>query len=496
MKYNILSLIAAACITTACFGIEDENYPELSPITITTKSDTINVQQGVMFSYSGLSVESADDVSYEWVYGAPANGTKISDHKFSSYEVISKDAEINYTFPKIGTFLMRLKVDNGESILYHFFTLNVNASFDEGILVLNNAEDGKGQLSFIKTLTPEETEAGVQEFYDDIFGASFKSYTLRNGTSMRMSYSNQSKYSAAGLLIATNDGEGTIYQIEPKTFEMTKASSMAEFETCCKEFGGTYAAVGGFINYFVGANGHVFSYDYQIGYINDLSDIFPQNMERCIALVNRTSATAATTDNFCAFGKDSFCNKAGTSSYTYTPDGYDVINIATIRTGTNSKASYILTQSESEPDSYQILNSTVTNTMARPSAVKTLTSFTADRLCMDRSSKFVETMNANDAYYTYDNAIYRWPLTSKPATTPSIKLPEGELIRDIATNFKGKEKGTEGEDLLYVVTYNPSRAGEKKGSLYIYRFSDETLVKSYEGIFYDPVSVIYKYRLS
>ena len=119
-------------MTTACFGIEDENYPELSPITITTKSDTINVQQGVMFSYSGLSVESAGDISYEWVYGAPANGTKISDHKFSSYEVISKDAEINYTFPKIGTFLMRLKVDNGESILYHFFTLNVNASFAAG----------------------------------------------------------------------------------------------------------------------------------------------------------------------------------------------------------------------------------------------------------------------------------------------------------------------------------------------------------------------------
>ena len=115
---------------------------------------------------------------------------------------------------------------------------------------------------------------------------------------------------------------------------------------------------------------------------------------------------------------------------------------------------------------------------------------------MDRNSKFVETLNANDVYYTYDNAIYRWTLTGRPSTSPSIKLPAGEQIKDIATNFKGKEKGTEGEDMLYVATYNPSRAGERKGSLYIYRFSDETLVKSYEGMFNEPVSVIYKYRIN
>ncbi len=77
-----------------------------------------------------------------------------------------------------------------------------------------------------------------------------------------------------------------------------------------------------------------------------------------------------------------------------------------------------------------------------------------------------------------------------------ITLPAGEQIRDIATNFLGKDKGDNGEDLLYVATYNPSRAGEKKGSLYVYRFSDDSLVKSYEGVFWDPVSVIYKYRVN
>ena len=184
--------------------------------------------------------------------------------------------------------------------------------------------------------------------------------------------------------------------------------------------------------------------------------------------------------------------KENTTNVSYDADGYKVINIASKRTGSVSTAAYILEQSISAPTEYRIL----TTGAKRLSAPKELVKFTADKLCMDSDSKFVETLNASDVYYTYDNAIYRWSLTGKPGTSPAIKLPDGEQVKDIATNFKGKEKVTEGEDLLYVVTYNPSRTGEKKGSLYIYRFSDETLVKSYEGIFYNPVSVVYKYRLS
>lgn len=495
MKHNILFLaLAAAAAATSCFGIDDENYPELSPITLSVKSDTINVPQGVKFEYSGLSVESAGEVTYEWTYGAPLNGTQIADHKFASSEVISHSADISYSFPKIGSYILRLRVDNGESILYHFFTLNVNSSFDEGILVLNNAEDGKGQLSFIKTLTSEEQEAGEQEFYEDIFGESFKNYSLKNGRAMRMANSVQKKYTSSNLLVSTDDGEGTIYQIEPKTFEMMKATPMQG--TYCKEFGGDYTGPNTFINYFTGADGHMYSYDYQIGYVNDLSDIFPQDMERCVAMVNRTSATSATTDNFCAFGDSTFCNKSGTSSYVYETAGYRIVNITCARTYSNSKAGYILAQSKADPTEYTIFYTTVTSTIAKATSVKKLTTFTADNVSMDRNSKFVGTINANDVYYTYDNAVYRWTLTGKPAATPSIRLPEGEQIRDIATNFKGKEKGTEGEDLLYIVSYNPGRAGEKKGSLYIYRFSDETLVKAYEGKFFDPASVVYKYRIN
>ena len=477
---------------TACFGIDDENYPALEPLEIKVASDTINVMQGTELVYEGLSVESKKDVKYEWCYGAAEKGTTLADHKFASYTVISDSKNIGYTFNTIGTFLLRLRADNGESVKYHFFTLNVNSGFDEGVVILNNDSEGNGKLSFVKTLTDEETSAGEEDFFEDIFGPSFPEYKLKNGTALKMTNQLVKKVQTAGLLVATNDGRGTIYEIEPVNFEMYNVTRMEEYGTYCKEFGGENANTGYLLSFFVGADGKAYSIDYQVGYITGQNDVIPEGMERCVTLTNRSTATSASTQSGFFFSDKGIYMKENTSSGTYTADGYKVINLACKRTGTNSSAAYFIEQSTSDPTSYRIMGTSA----KRLSTPNMITSFTADGICMDGSSKFVETLNANDVYYTYDNAIYRWSLTGKPSTTPSIRLPEGEIIRDIATNFKGKEKDSGGEEYLYVASYNPDRAGEKKGSLYIYRFSDETLVKSYEGVFDDPVSVVYKYRLS
>ena len=493
MKTRYISALSGiAILVSSCFGIDDENYPELAPLEITTVSDTINVMQGIELKYTGLSVESDLETKYEWVYGAPATGTLVSDHKFKSSVTISTSKTIDYTFNTIGTFILRLRADNGETVKYHYFTLNVNSGFDEGLVVLNNDTEGNGKLSFIKTLTEEESAAGEQEVFDDIFGPSFPEYTLKNGTALKMTNNIVKKVQTAGLLVATNDGRGTIYEIEPQTFEMYNVARMDEFGTYCKEFGGENTNTSFLISYFLGADGRAFSFDYQVGYISNQNDVIPEDMHRCVTLTNRSTATAATTLSGFFFNADGIYMKENTTNVRYDANGYKVINIASKRTGSVSSAAYILEQSLSEPTEYRIL----TTGAKRLSAPKELAKFTADKLYMDSDSKFVETLNASDVYYTYDNAVYRWSLTGKPSTSPAIRLPEGEQIKDIATNFKGKEKGTEGEDLLYVVTYNPDRAGEKKGSLYIYRFSDETLVKSYEGIFYEPAGIVYKYRLS
>ena len=64
--------------------------------------------------------------------------------------------------------------------------------------------------------------------------------------------------------------------------------------------------------------------------------------------------------------------------------------------------------------------------------------------------------------------------------------PVGEEITTLGRSYD--------ENYLYVGTYNPARSG-KKGSLYIYDFATQNLVKSYEGIVDKPVKILYKYRM-
>lgn len=75
---------------------------------------------------------------------------------------------------------------------------------------------------------------------------------------------------------------------------------------------------------------------------------------------------------------------------------------------------------------------------------------------MDENSIMVNSKNSSDVYYSYGNKIYRWSLTSAPPITAKLTLPDGEIIRSMATNFMGDFGDDTQETLLYVATYNPT----------------------------------------
>ena len=286
-----------------------------------------------------------------------------------------------------------------------------------------------------------------------------------------------------------------MWLMEAKTFQLFKKSSMLSAGSRFKAFGGELASTSGFAAFILGENSHIYRYDMMMGDYTDMIDIKP--MTGIFGGVSRKTAKDATIRSPYFRNSDSLAVRRTASAGTvyYTLSGYEVVNMATLRTAkTNSL--YVLFRSKTNPDEYVIKN---TDGIGGSGALKTWGStvtFTTGDLKMDSDCKFVGTKNSADVYYVYDNAVYRWSLISAPVSKPAITLPVGEQIRDIATNFLGKDKGDNGEDLLYIATYNPSRSGEKKGSLYVYRFSDDTLVKSYEGIFWDPASVMYKYRVN
>ena len=501
-------MVALAVAVASCYGIKDENYPELSPIAITAPSDTINADVGVLLHYEGLTIASDLPVTCEWSYGPPQKNTTVEQHRFETRTVLETDSpNIDHVFTKLGSYILRLRVDNGESIVYKFFRLNVNAGLDEGVAILSNDDSGNADITFVKTLTSEERARGDQEIFqvNPVEG-------MKNGRGLYMSSFNVSGMSSeqSGLVVATGDDDGTMYLFAPKTFELVNSDKMSAWGTKFKEFSGEYAGAHDFGVFFNSDDGRVFRFDLILGYLSDITN-YPESLDRAYGAIHRSNAAGATTIYPFFFNEDLVATRTTVSSgvKTYVQEGYKVVNIATARTFFNTYSVYALLQSISDPTSYRIQRlyrlsgGTLTwFTVMDDDNVEQVyhMDFSTSSLKMDRSSKMVNTKASNDVYYTFDNAIYRWSLSAPPPTRPSITLPAGEMIRDIAVNYMGRGGSASGfdpgEDLLYIVTYNPSRPGESKGSLYVYRFSDDSLVQAYEGICHDPVSVIYKYRLS
>lgn len=501
---SALTFILAAFMLHGCYKVSPHGYTELAPITINASSDTINVNLGTELVYNGLDIVSSKEISYQWAYGQVKTGTTPEQHQFEKMEVISTSRTIDYTFSKVGSFLLRLRVDNGESIEFKYFTLNVNSGYDEGIAILSNDENGNGSLTFVKTLTAEETAKGEQQVFNNIFSVDGK--VLKNGTSLYISDNTYSGITYSGFLIATNDEDGTIYHMDCKTFELYMTAKMKDTGTYCAEFGGEYAEdKASFGCFFRSADGRLFRYDMNGGFVSEITDA-PFKIDRIFDGTTKSTAATAKSTRYPLFYDQNTIGirkSASAGIRTNAEEGWEIVNVGVQRVSSNAYI-HVLFRSKSDPTSYKtkVTSSSLTQWATKTEeidgeSVKTDVEypFTTSNLQMDSHSKILGNRISSDVYYTYDNAIYRWSLTSAPGSKPAIKLPAGEQIRDIATNFKGR-KASDGEDKLYVVTYNPSRSGEHKGSLYVYRYSDDTLTASYEGICDDPACVIYKYRIN
>lgn len=488
MKPNTFIKATAAVLlfsATACYNVEDNEFSDLSPISFNEVPSVINIKLGSELVYNELVVKSDLPVTYEWAYGKKKTVGAAGEYDMLSIEKVSDKPDIRYTFPRIGSYILRLRVDNGEDIKYKYFTLNVNSGLDEGVLLLCNDDAGKGSLTFVKKRTDEEVAQNEQEVWPDIFSKINNGASISKGTDMYMSLHTSKEIQYTQLLVATDDAEGSIYKLEPKTFELLATNTMRpEFETSCAGFAGD-AASGATYNYvFIrGADGRTFRYDLFADFIGERQDA--------------SEAGLVTGNKMLVYNKyrkpvlynDSILFQPGNAKVTIRKeDGHSIVNFYSDR---DNNKTYVIFRNKKKPDNYVIKY-----TNGSLAAFKNVTKFTASELNMDEKSIMASSINSNDVYYSFNNAIYRWSLVAKPYETPAIALPSGETICDMAVNYMGALGDDTQESLLLVATYNHSREGAKKGSLFIYNIKDNSLLKSYEGICDKPVKVMYKYRVS
>lgn len=165
-RFYILYMAASMVLGGLSSCISDDSTLDTNELpTLSIKGDdaetmpTYNIDLGTDcvitpdIAYSG---GDASTLQYQWQVGTYVNGQK------GDLEDAGTNPTFDYKFKSGGSFYVHLTVTDGRVGKAIDYRVNVNRTFEEGFLLTSTDADGRGNLVFVKTLTPEETAAGKQ----------------------------------------------------------------------------------------------------------------------------------------------------------------------------------------------------------------------------------------------------------------------------------------------------------------------------------------------
>lgn len=488
MKRLLKYLLPLCCgiALASCYGLDKEDYRELSPVTVSGVDRVIYAKVTEELHLSGLRIESDREVACEWACGRPQDDFP----GMADTTRISTSPTLDYVFNQAGTYVLRLKVDNGESIAFHYYELRVQAGFDEGYLILCNDDNEHGSLAFVKKRSPQEEAEGAQEVWDDLLSIN-PQYEFR---SLRDVYVFSST-SESGLLITSGDDDGSIYRLDPVSLEVAfRVKAMEEYGTRTGKILGEKTSRGHF-SYAIGDDGKAYRYEFTANLLAVRQTPFPVKYGYQSYYASTSSGTRVPL-MYSEEGVVGFPN-SNIKGFAM-PEGFEAIAAAGTRVGT--EAYFVAARSTTEsPHKIRIIKSN-----SGISSQSTVLEYEETRPALiDRNSTLVPTKLNDNIYYNYDDKIYHWAISSVNPALPAegdkadITLPAGERIAAICTNALPATSSTViDDDLLLIATYNPTVTDRKPGSLYIYSLKTMEPVKEYVGICERPVAVAYKFPTS
>lgn len=468
-------IVLLFCFMAGIYSCYDDDTTagrkDVSNISISAAHDTLTTAFGDELVVDHLKIEQSGEelpLTYEWAYGE----LNISSGALKPYpikdtlHVVSTDPELKYAFRKLGTFGLRLKVDNGETTQFKYFVLQIDTEFSEGITILSKDNNGKGRLSFMKTLTKEEISTGKKPFFQtDIMEVCNPDMELENVTDM---------IQHDKRLMVSSGSNVRIYNMDSRSFSIEMATSFTDrFPD---------ASIQQFIGVSTYDNMHVYS-------SNGRAYVYETVMDELLAL---DAFAELDVDAGIPYNKPVFVNYENSTFYIASSSkfiissGSNFTHLNIIQAGFVGTYLYIFGTLKDDPSKVYIGRTTSSN-FSKPTATnEKVYSFTGT-VSMDRNSMLVGVKAHSCIYYTYNNAIYRWKPYEFLPTDPIITAPAGMEITTISVD------PTDG--YLYVGLYEKDSPEELKGSLYIYDTDQSRLVETHKNVADKPVKVVYKERV-
>ena len=429
MKKLLKYFVAVGCgiVLISCYGLEKEEYRELAPITVSGLEQTIYAKATEKLTLNSLRVESGNDheIAYEWSYGRPdGDFPGMIDTTF-----ISSSPTLDYAFEKSGSYVLRLRIDNGESIGFYYYDLRVQSGFDEGYLILCNDEENRGSLAFVKIRTPQEETENAQEVWDDLLNLINPEYEFRNLNDVYV-FSTPGFWS--GVLISSNDDESSIYRLDAASLAVThRTKSMEEYGVQTGTILGeqTYGSTEQYVH-LIGEDFKAYRYEFSVDMLISRNPPYPAKYSQQGYFASKSKGVRSVL-TFSEEGANLFPNGRSTKGYA-APSGYKFVNIAAARVGEGqydrSYFYYIAQSIEGSPKQIKILKTN--DSFGEPTELLTYTE--SAPMLMNAHSRIVTTKLNGNAYYDYDNKIYHWSMTGTSPRVPAegdqpdITLPDGE----------------------------------------------------------------------
>lgn len=464
MKYLSRLLVAIlALLQVSCYKDDTTlNTRTLSEIGIEfreIKGTTVDVDKNHILTIDPIITQSEDtkELSYEWEI---------------NYEVFSREKKLVYNSPKLGSYLIRLKVSNADGSTFKSFKLNVNAAYEEGLMVLAEDANGEGTLAFMRKFTDAEIAAGRTETFVN------NCFTLNN-PGLKLGKWPTDIAKRAQQVYISSKGEQTIYLINNKTFELEAAVTAFD--------------IPGFkplkINVpdNTGRSAVILCEQGKIYNLAVLEYLVSPDVKFPTDVIEKTAMGSDKNDTYNYFWNNTTSRIMQASYYGPTNSGNELQGKNMVQffyadaTLPVDVGFYVITNTAANPSVY-----TKTVFTANLSAVKERTVLSGSFASSLNSSSIIEAnMTYRKLIYANGNKIYSWFYTgSDTPSAPFITVDAG-VVTGMSQSPDGKT--------LYVGIYDAGAAG-LKGSVHIYNMDTGALIAKHTGVTDKPVKLFYKKR--
>ncbi len=408
------------------------------------------------------------DLTYKWEMGTYTNGVR------GELKEVGTERNLRIWLDTGGAYYFHFTVTDGKVGKAINYKVNLNRTFEEGYLLTSSDADGKGNLTFIKIPTPEETAAGKETApiehclhlmnenvsEDDLVKAFCGEVNLWDGKNLSV---------LKRVLVSTAEG---CYFLDPNNFTVL---SYTDYSSVFPGFRATEFMPDSYTPYaydknmkkFVHINlKYIFPYEYSYykGFKTD--DCVLTNY---LLYGNATTRTfyldyaANKVSIFCerreSFGLDTDFPDTGTLL-----DGQKLITV--FGSGTGSTV-YIMASNNMTGDINMWSNSSKYNKYYLKDTEFSGQSFTptADTAVPAQGTRFTCSPTYDRYFYSVGNSVYVY-LASNKFTLPdksqyAIRFGDGEEVTFLEVNISTNE--------LFVGTYDKT---SRRGSFYIYDCKD------------------------